>query len=97
MIGTLTDVFEITGRGCVVLVDIESGHCLIGDHLIIGGRSWPVTGIEMPNWGPDAIQRMKEGWKPQTGILLGGAQKSELLGSVGQQVTKLARTKSDGD
>ena len=86
MIGRLLDVFEIAGRGCVVVIDIESGSCRIGDELRIGPRVWPITGIEMPNYTPESIERIRQGWKPPTGVLLGGAQKGELVDFVGERV-----------
>jgi translation elongation factor EF-Tu-like GTPase len=85
MIGTLLEVFEISGRGCVVLVDIESGSCRVGDQLSIGSAEWPITGIDMPNYTPETLERIRRGWKPPTGILLGGAEKNELIERIGEQ------------
>ena len=83
MVGVLQDVFEINGRGCVVLVDVESGSCKTGDTLSVAGKSWPITGIEMPNWRPEAVRRIQEGWKPPLGLLLRGATKADLVDAVG--------------
>ena len=85
MIGTLLDVFEISGRGCVVLVDIEQGGCKVGDTLAAGTGRWVVNGIEMPNYSPETIQRISEGWKPPNGILVRGAIKDDLVALIGQR------------
>ena len=85
MIGTVIEVFEITGRGCVVLIDVESGNCRTGDHLVLDNKSFPIDGIEMQNWGPEAIRRLQAGWSPPLGLLLGGAKKADLLKLVGEK------------
>ena len=95
MIGTLLDVFEISGRGCVVLIDIQSGSCRVGDDLRIGPRVWPVTGIEMPNYTSESIERIRQGWKPPTGVLLRGAEKSELIDFVGQPVRSVDESETE--
>ena len=86
MEGSLIDVFEISGRGCVVLVEIESGAVRIGDRLVVTGRTWPVTGIELVTHNAEGLRRLSEGWQPSTGILLGGAEKSDLIGAIGERV-----------
>ena len=89
MIGTLLDVFEISNRGPVVLVDVESGSCRIGDQLRIGEAGWSIIGIEMPNYTPETIDRIRQGWKPPTGILLRGARKIDLTELIGRQVSTI--------
>ncbi|MEI9850886.1 MAG: hypothetical protein WDN24_08535 [Sphingomonas sp.] len=85
MIGKLLDVFEISGRGCVVLVDVESGSRQISDIVRLATMDWPISGIEMPNHRPCVIERMKEDWKPPLGLLLlRGAAKSELRAALGE-------------
>jgi translation elongation factor EF-Tu-like GTPase len=86
MEGSLIDVFEISGRGCVVLVEIESGSVRVGDGLIVTGRTWPITGIEMVTYNAEGLRRLSEGWQPPTGILLGDAEKSDLIGAIGERV-----------
>ncbi len=84
MTGTLLDVFEISGRGCVVLVDVEEGNCRTGDRLIIGSIDYPISGIDRPRYMPETLQRIAEGWRPPLGLLLKGAEKNALAGFVGQ-------------
>lgn len=85
MNGILLLVFEISGRGCVAVVEVTSGNCLIGDSLNVDGRLWTITGIEMPYWTPEAIDRMNEGWVPPLALLLSGSIKSDLLPAVGRE------------
>jgi hypothetical protein len=84
MIGKLVEAFNISGRGCVVLVDVQSGSCRVGDKLSISTSTWPITGIEMPNYNAEGRRRIADGWKPPLGILLRGAVKSELVELIGQ-------------
>lgn len=84
MAGTLLDVFEISGRGCVVLVDIEEGACKVGDTFAAGSGRWAISGIEMVNYRPEALERIRAGWKPPTGLLLRGATKAELAPQIGK-------------
>jgi hypothetical protein len=89
MIGSLLEVFEIAGRGCIILVDIESGNIRVGDSLTIGDRTWPVTGIEMVNYGAEGRRRLSEGWTPPIGILLGDAEKADLVEVIGERVSSV--------
>ncbi|MEM8697350.1 MAG: hypothetical protein AAGE05_15115 [Pseudomonadota bacterium] len=87
MIGNLTDVFEITGRGVVVTVEIQDGECFIGDKLVISPSEWEITGIKMINYGSEGVRRMQEeDWNPPIGILLGGAKKADLIQLIGREV-----------
>jgi translation elongation factor EF-Tu-like GTPase len=85
MIGKLIDVFEISGRGVVVAVEVEEGDCRIGDKLAIGSEAWVITGIEMVSYSAEGLLRLEEGWIPPRGILLGGASKSDLGGLIGHE------------
>jgi translation elongation factor EF-Tu-like GTPase len=87
MEGTLLEAFEISGRGCVALIDIESGTCGIGDRVAIGANIYEVTGVEMPHYDAEGRRRIAAGWKPPIGVLLQDARKSDLLGLIGQPVT----------
>jgi len=89
MEGTLLDVFEISGRGVVVLIEPREGSCRIGDQLQIGDVTWPITGIEMISYNAEGMRRLAEGWKPPLGVLLGGASKAELSGLIGQEFATL--------
>ena len=85
MVGTLVDVFEISGRGCVVLVEIEEGACKVGDVFAAGSGRWAISGIEMINYRAEGLERIRAGWKPPTGLLLRGATKDELTPLIGQR------------
>jgi translation elongation factor EF-Tu-like GTPase len=92
--GTLEDVFEISGRGAVALVKIDDGYCLTGDNLVVGGKAWPITGIEMVKYNDEGMRRMAEGWVPPIGILLSGALKVDLVEWVGSSVETVEQRKS---
>lgn len=94
MIGVLQDVFEITGRGVVVLVGIRDGLVQIGDTFSIGNMEWPISGIEMVNYGEEGRRRLAEGWVPPVGILLSGASKAELQNHIGNDVRTLELRKT---
>ena len=81
----LLDVFEISGRGCVVAVEAGSTDCRAGDQLCIGEHSWEITGIDIPRYSPEALGRMEEGWVPPIGLLLKGAAKHELVELIGHK------------
>lgn len=87
MRGKLIDVFDISGRGCVVLVDIENGSCTIDDVLRVGPNRWAVAGIEMINHNADGLQKIAEGWIPPAGILLRDALKADLQPHIGTVVS----------
>ncbi len=87
MNGTLLDVFEIAGRGCVVLVDVHAGDCSVGDKLTFGEKEFEVIGIDVPRYSPETVRRMEEGWKPPLGLLLRNAFKSDLLAWIGRTVS----------
>jgi translation elongation factor EF-Tu-like GTPase len=91
--GTLEDVFEVTGRGAVVLVQIHDGLCTVGDNLVVGRGQWPITGIEMIKYNEEGMRRMAEGWVPPVGILLGGAAKTDLIEWIGTEVSTLEQRK----
>jgi translation elongation factor EF-Tu-like GTPase len=84
MSGTLLDVFEISGRGCVVLVDVEEGDCRTGDRLIVGSIGHSISGIDRPRYMPETLQRIAEGWRPPLGLLLKDAEKNALAALIGQ-------------
>jgi translation elongation factor EF-Tu-like GTPase len=94
MNGTLQEVFEITGRGVVVLVEIRDGLVLTGDTLSIGRMEWPITGIEMVNYGEEGRRRLAEGWVPPVGVLLKGATKADLVEQIGTEVKTLEQRKA---
>jgi len=87
MIGKLLDVFEISGRGCVVALEVESGDCKAGDELRVGSRHWLISGIDIPRYSPETVRRMEEGWKPPLGVLLKGAEKADLKPLIGEAVS----------
>ena len=87
MRGKLIDVFDISGRSCVVLVDIKNGSSSIDDVLRVGINRWAVTGIEMTNHNADGTQKIAEGWIPPTGILLRDALKADLQPYIGVVVS----------
>ena len=91
MIGTLHDVFEISGRGCVVLIEDHAGTCRAGDAIVIGEAEWTIAGLEMINYQPEALKRMGEGWRPPLGLLLRNASKDDLIGLVGQRCSTLGK------
>ena len=95
MKGTLEDVFEISGRGAVVLVQIHDGHCLVGDSLVVGKKPWPITGIEMIKYSDEGMRRIAEGWVPPTGLLLRGALKADLIEWVGSDVATVEQRKTE--
>jgi len=84
MTGVLLDVFEISGRGCVALVDVKQGDCKAGDRLIVGLASYEISGIDIPRYRPETAQRIAEGWRPPLGLLIKGAEKDKLSGFIGQ-------------
>ena len=86
-IGKLVEVFEISGRGCVALIEIDAGFCRIGDELKIGDRPWKISGIEMVKYNAEGHRRIAEGWKPPTGVLLAGAGKADLQPYVGTSIS----------
>jgi translation elongation factor EF-Tu-like GTPase len=94
MIATLLDVFEISGRGCVVALDVESGDCKAGDELRIGSRYWLISGIDIPRYSPETLRRREEGWKPPLGVLLKGADRLALAALIGETVS--TRSPEDG-
>ncbi len=84
MSGTLGDVFEITGRGTVVILKDFDGSVKIGDQVAIGGHKWVVTGNEMPG-RPIDLNNIPP--RRPVGVLLADARKAELLPLVGQPIT----------
>ena len=86
MRGRLVDAFEISGRGCVVLIDIAAGSCTVGDWLSLGADTYEITGIEMINYHADGLRRIAAGWKPPMGLLLRGAAKEDIVALIGSEV-----------
>jgi hypothetical protein len=83
--GTLLDVFEITGRGCIALVDSDSRDCRAGDMLSVNNRDWEIIGIDIPRHSLETIERMEDGWRPPLALLLKKAEKAELISLIGQE------------
>jgi hypothetical protein len=81
--GTLSHVFEITGRGCVVVVQTDARDCRTGDKLGVGEYCWEIIGIDVPRYSPETVERMKDGWRPPIGLLLKNATKAQLSGLIG--------------
>ena len=93
MKSVLVDVFEITGRGCVVLIDASPSLMInVGTKITIGGKSYIVGGVEMLNYNnAENLERIKQGWKPPLGkpplgLLLRAASKADLVDYVGDEV-----------
>jgi translation elongation factor EF-Tu-like GTPase len=84
--GKLVDVFEISGRGVVVLVEIDDGRVKAGDTLILDESRFPITGVEMVNYNAEGRQRLAEGWVPPVGLSLRGAKKPDIEGWIGREV-----------
>ncbi|WP_077145051.1 hypothetical protein [Sphingopyxis sp. KK2] len=82
---TLSDVFEISGRGCVVTVQTDARNCRAGDILGIGEYSWEIIGIDIPRYSPETLEQMREGWKPPIALLLKDAMKAQLSKLIGQE------------
>jgi len=75
----VTDVFNITGRGCVVGGRIQEGVFRIGDPIkilrngVVEGKT-TITGIEMINYSSRSIPR-----DDNIGFLLRGINKEDIL------------------
>ena len=46
--GVVADVFEISGRGVVVLLEKFDGSARIGDSLAFGAAAFEIVGVEIP-------------------------------------------------
>jgi translation elongation factor EF-Tu-like GTPase len=84
MAGTLGDVFEISGRGVVAILKDFDGAVKIGDRVVIEGRSWDVSGVEM---GLRPLDLANPPARKGVGVLLKGAARSELLPLIGKSIT----------
>jgi hypothetical protein len=92
MTGILLDVFEISGRSCVVLIDVGAGDCRAGDRLTVGSTDYPISGIDVPRYMPETLQRIAEGWRPPLGLLLKGAEKNTLTNLIGQPCSTITES-----
>jgi translation elongation factor EF-Tu-like GTPase len=71
--GILEDVFALTGRGTVAVIDQLQGVLRIGDLAILPQGPVSITGVEMIRY------RDAPKVKPTSiGVLLGGVEKAEL-------------------
>jgi hypothetical protein len=84
MAGALGDVFEITGRGTVVILKDFDNSVKIGDQIAIGHHKWVVKGNELPG-RPIDLNNIPP--RRPVGVLLADATKAELLPLVGQPIT----------
>jgi translation elongation factor EF-Tu-like GTPase len=91
MAGTLGEVFDITGRGVVVILKDFDGSVRVGDRVAIGSHSWEVSGIEM---GLRPLDPDNPPARKGVGVLLRGASKAELLPLVGEPVSVSRATTS---
>jgi len=75
----VTDIFNITGRGCIVSGRIQEGEFRIGDPIkilrngVIEGKT-TIAGIEMINYSNKSIPR-----DDTIGFLLKGLNKEDIL------------------
>jgi hypothetical protein len=82
MQGIIRDVFEITGRGVIVLFDHHEDALLkVGDWLAVAGHKWKIAGQKIP-------RRVDEKGKVieplSIAVLLRGVTRAEVLPFVGR-------------
>lgn len=75
--GQLFDVFEIFGRGIVVLLDEFEGQAKIGDRLLVGGKAFGITGVEMPAFRSVEAYELNQRLR-RVGFLVSGCTKQDL-------------------
>ena len=81
-VAQLTEVFQITGRGVVIICAGVDGVIRIGQTASVGDLRCRVLGIEMPN-----PPQRSSGLAHSIGVLIDHPAKADLLPLVGQSVT----------
>ena len=75
--GVVADVFEISGRGVVVLLEKFDGSARIGDSLAFGAAAFEIGGVEIPRY--NSVEAAEDGkQRSLIGLLLSSCTKTQM-------------------
>jgi len=83
--GVLVEVFDISGRGTVVLLEDFDGHATAGDFLHLGSTSYEITGTEIVSFR-DVEAAERNARLRRFGFLVSGCTKEQLETHKGQRL-----------
>jgi len=83
--GLLFEVFNITGRGTVAVLDKFDGQARAGDFLLLGSAKYKITGTEIVSFR-DVEAAERNARLGRVGLLVAGCTKEQLETYKGQRL-----------